>query len=69
MTLAGCMGKMEEYSGICLSVVTWLKTRYIYLLVRKHTFHVGVDDQAAIQIQLHKLFTKKWEQFPLISVL
>jgi hypothetical protein len=42
------MGKVEEYSGVCLSVVSWLKTRYFLLFVGENTLHVDADEQPAI---------------------
>jgi hypothetical protein len=66
MTLPDCMGKVEEYSGVCLSVVSWLKTKDFLLFVGENTLYVDADEQPAIEIQLPKLSTQQWEHFHLI---
>ena len=48
MTLPDCMAKVEEYSGVCPSVVAWLKTRDFLLFVGENTLHVGADEHPAI---------------------
>ena len=41
VTMYCCISQMQEYPGVRLSLVTWLKSRYVKLPVGEHTVEVG----------------------------
>jgi len=45
MTLVGCIGKVKKNFGVSLSMIAWLKTRDILLLVEDYTLQVATQEK------------------------
>ena len=45
MTLVGCIGKVKKKFDVSLSMIAWLKTRDILLVVGDHTLQVGTQEK------------------------
>ena len=45
MTLVGCISKVKKNFGVSLSMIAWLKTRDILLLVGDHALQVDTEEK------------------------